>query len=120
MAQVPFTSAKQILARVARNTGGKLPSMYHDDILEWIPEGIDLLSNTNSVEVVSTPSSGCGGEQLVSNHVLCIPKDLCGLIAIEDEYGRIIPMGGDITDLLQSVVKLDLQMMVDLQYSKWG
>jgi hypothetical protein len=36
MAQVPFTSAKQILARVARNTGGKLPSMYHDDILEWI------------------------------------------------------------------------------------
>jgi hypothetical protein len=55
--------------------------------------------DTNSVEVVSTPSSGCGGEQLVSNHVLCIPKDLCGLIAIEDEYGRIIPMGGDITDL---------------------
>jgi hypothetical protein len=99
MANVPFCSAKQILARVARNTGGRLPSMYHDDILEWIPEGIDLLTNTNAVEVASTPDCGKPKALMVENHVVCMPKDLCALLAIEDEWGRIIPLGGDITDL---------------------
>jgi hypothetical protein len=99
MANVPFCSAKQVLARVMRNTGGKLPSVYHDDILEWIPEGIDLLMNTASVEVASTPSCGEPKALEVVNHVVCMPKDSCGLLAIEDEYGCIIPLGGDVTDL---------------------
>lgn len=98
MAQVPFTSAKQILARVARNTGGKLPSMYHDDILEWTAEGIDLLMNNHSVETTSTPSKDEPKALYAENHVVCIPKDCCGILAIEDEYGKILPLGGDITD----------------------
>jgi hypothetical protein len=99
MQQVPFCSAKLILGRVARNTGGKLPSMFHDDILEWISEGIDLLSNNNSIEITSTPDDGQPKALQVENHVVCIPKDCCGIIAIEDEYGRILPLGGDVTDL---------------------
>lgn len=102
MAQVPFVSAKQTLARVARNTGGKLPSMYLDDMLEWTAEGIDLLMNNNSVEIVSTPSYGEPKALYTSNHVVCIPKDCCGIIAIEDEHGRILPLGGDVTDLRSS------------------
>lgn len=99
MAQVPFTSAKQILARVARNTGGKLPSMYHDDILEWIPECIDLLMTTYSTEITSTPDCGAPKALVAKNHVVCMPSDCTSIIAIEDEYGRIIPLGGDVTDL---------------------
>lgn len=99
MAQTKQCSAKEILAIVIRNTGNKIPSVYFDDILEWIPEAIDLLSNTKTLEITSTPSLGCGGAEEVKNHVICIPKEMVSLIAVEDENGRIIPEGGDITDL---------------------
>jgi hypothetical protein len=99
MAQTKQCSAKEILARVIRNTGNKIPSVYFDDILEWIPEAIDLLSNTKTLEINSTGSLGCADEEWVENHVICIPKDLVSIIAIEDENGRIIPEGSDITDL---------------------
>lgn len=99
MAQTAQCSAKQILAKLIRNTGNKLPSTYFDDILEWIPEAIDMLSNTKTLEIVSTGSESCPNELEVKNHIVCIPKDLVSIIAIEDEYGRRIPEGGDITDL---------------------
>jgi hypothetical protein len=99
MAQVPFISAKSILAKLARNLGGKLPSIYQDDILEWIPEAIDMLSNSKTLETTSTPGINCAGEYVTSNHIVCLPKDLAAILAVEDENGRIIPNGGDITDI---------------------
>jgi len=99
MSQVLFSSSKAILAKLARNLGGKLPSRYYDDILEWVPEAIDLLSHTNIIETTSTPSLGSPGAYKTSNHIVCLPKDLIGILAVEYENGRIIPNGGDITDI---------------------
>jgi hypothetical protein len=99
MAATRQCSAKEVLAKLIRMTGGKLPSVYYDDILEWIPEAIDLLSQTKTFETTSTPAIGCGKSAVVANHIYCMPKDLVSIIAIEDSYGRLIPEGGDITDL---------------------
>lgn len=99
MAQTRQCSGKEILAKLIRMTGGKLPSVYYDDILEWIPEAIDLLSQTKTFETTSTPEIGCGKYAQVKNHIYCMPKDLVSILAIEDCYGRIIREGGDITDL---------------------
>lgn len=101
----PQTSAKRVLADIARNTGGKLPSAYHDDILEWLPEGIDMLTRTSTLETNSTPSVGEGGEFIVKNHVKSLPCDLVTLLAVEDDSGRIIPEGGDITDLRTPTIR---------------
>ena len=99
MANYSYQSAKRVLADVARNTGGKLPSRYHDDILEWLGEGIDLLSNTNILETVSTPSIEEPKAFYTKNHVVCLPAGLMGILAVEDQYGAIIPNGGDVTDV---------------------
>lgn len=99
MAQVPFCSAKQVVARVARNLGGNLPSRFFDDILEWIPEGIDMLSNTKTLVTTSTPNKGCAGALQVTNHIVCLPKDLLAILAVEDEQGKIIPKGSDVADI---------------------
>src|SRR5688500_10278561 len=99
MAQTAQCSAKQVLAMLIRNTGNKIPSAYFDDILEWIPEAIDILSNTKTLEITSTGSAACPEELEVKNHIVCIPKDLVAILALEDEFGRIIPEGGDITDM---------------------
>lgn len=104
MAQTRQCSAKEILARVIRNTGGKISSAYYDDILEWIPEAIDQLSGTRTLQITSTGNDDCPEEMEVINHQLCIPKDLVTLITIEDQYGRIIPEGGDITDLRSTTI----------------
>jgi hypothetical protein len=101
MAKVPLVSSKEILARLARNCGGRISADYYDDILEWIPEAIDLLSNNGTLQLVSTGPDCTSEEVEVKNHVLCLPKDLRSLIAVEDEKGMRIPEGGDVTDLSQ-------------------
>lgn len=108
MAYVNFCSAKEILPKIARNTGGKLPSQYMDDILEWIAEGIDLLSNTRTLITKSTPSCGEGKALQVVNHVVCLPKDLISVLAVEDENGCVIRAGGDITDLPSRTERYDV------------
>jgi hypothetical protein len=99
MAQYPFCSGKQILARLIRNTGGKLPSAYHDDILEWMPEVIDMLCQTNTVTIKSTPSCGEPKALWATNHLVCLPSDRINIIAVEDQYGRRIPEAAVDTDL---------------------
>lgn len=94
-----MVSAKAVISDVVRNTGYKLPSMYHDDILEWIPEGINFLSVTPSMITLSTPSKDCPGELIVCNHSAPLPCGFVTIMAVEDENGRIIPEGGDVTDL---------------------
>lgn len=97
--KVPLVSAKRVLADVARNNGGRLPTAYHDDILEWLPEGIDMLSRTGTLATTSTPSLNDGGALITKNHVVKIPCDLVAILAIEDQYGNRLPEGGDITDI---------------------
>jgi len=99
MPQFNQVSAKEVMARIIRNTGYRLPSVYHDDILEWIPEAIGMLQVTRSMEKVSTPDCGSPGEYRVKNHMHPLPCGFQGLDAVEDENGRVIPEGGDITDL---------------------
>src|SRR5690606_24166822 len=105
MPNFPMVSAKKVLAKVIRNTGYKLPSVYHDDILEWIPEAINMLSTTQSLIIKSTPDQNCPGEVYVKNHVACLPYGFASILAVEDERGRRLPEGGDITDL-RSTTKL--------------
>lgn len=97
--KVPLQSAKRVLADIARNNGGRLPTAYHDDILEWLPEGIDMLSRTGTLATTSTPSLNEAGSLVTVNHVVKIPCDLVAILAIEDQFGQRIPEGGDITDI---------------------
>lgn len=99
MAKTPLCSAKEVLAKVIRNTGNKLPSVYFDDVLEWIPEGIDMLSTTKTLETASTPACGEGGSLKVVNYQVCLPKGLLAVLAVEDRHGMRVPEGGDVTDL---------------------
>jgi hypothetical protein len=93
------TSIKEVIARVIRNTGKKLPSIYYEDLLEWIPEGVEQLGTFQSLITTSTPSQGESGEVITYNHVANLPCGLVSLIAVEDKYGNRLPLGGDVTDI---------------------
>lgn len=99
MPKTAFVSGKEILARVIRALGYKLPSTYHDDILEWIPEGLGMIGVTNTLVTESSGDINCPGEILVSNHCAQLPCGFQYLLAVEDETGRRLPEGGDVTDL---------------------
>lgn len=94
-----MVSAKQVLARVIRALGYKLPSTYHDDILEWIAEGIGMTMVTNNLVTRSTGNLNCPGEVLIKNHCAPLPCGFISVKAVEDEQGRDLPEGGDITDI---------------------
>lgn len=82
-----LVSAKEVLARVIRALGYKLPSTYHDDILEWTAEGIGMLQVTRSLEKVSTGDIDCPGEVLVTNYCAPLPCGFITMIKVEDQYG---------------------------------
>lgn len=94
-----FVSGKEILARVIRALGYKLPGTYHDDILEWIPEGLGMLQVTNSLVTESSGDIDCPGEIQIRNHCAPLPCGFISILAVEDEGGRRLPEGGDVTDL---------------------
>lgn len=99
MPKVPFITSKEVIARVIRNLGYHLPSQYHDDMLEWLPEGINQLTDTKLRVVTSTPSCDEVGALETINHIVALPAGLLAIIAVEDEFGHKIPEGGDITDI---------------------
>ncbi len=120
MAHPVFCSGKQVLAKVIRATGNKLPSVYFDDVMEWIPEAIDLLSNTKTMETASTGNVNCGGALEVKNHQVCLPKDLLSVLAVEDEFGFIIPEGGDISDVTNQSSQAHRQTTADTRVSTFA
>lgn len=85
MPQTKFISAKEIVARIARNTGYKLPSVYIDDILEWLPEGISMMQVTRSMLKTTSGDKDCPGEVLVSNYCTSLPRGFVSMISIVDE-----------------------------------
>jgi hypothetical protein len=97
MANYPFVSAKGILPRVIRAVGYKLPSTYHDDILEWIPEGMGLLHCTPSVQITETADESCPGEFLVKAHCVRLPKDFIQLEGVYNSDGLRLTPGNRIT-----------------------
>lgn len=92
-------SGKVVLARVIRALGYKLPSTYIDDVLEFIGEGLGMLQASNTLITTSTGNINCPGELLVRNHCVCLPCGFVHVIAVEDENGRRLPEGSDVTDL---------------------
>lgn len=94
-----LVSGKEVLARVIRGLGYKLPSAYIDDVLEWLAEGLGMIQITNSLITTSTRNMNCPGEVLVRNHCASLPCGLIQILAVEDEHGRRLPEGTDQTDM---------------------
>lgn len=90
MPNYKLVSAKEILARVIRALGYKLPSVYQDDILEWIPEGMSFMELTNSLVVASTGEEDEENELLVTNHCAPLPCGFVNILAVEDGNGNRI------------------------------
>lgn len=99
MSKHRFVSAKEVLAKVIRGVNYRLPSTYADDILEWIPEGMGLLRVTNALVTESTAEQYCPGEVIVRNHCAELPCGFISILAVEDEFGKRLPEGSDVTDI---------------------
>ena len=99
MSHLTSTSVKEIIARVIRNAGYKVPSMYLDDMLEWIPEAMDQLETKHTLITKSTPNEGETGAIVTKNHVAKLPCGLVEILAVESEYGTRLYTGSDITDI---------------------
>jgi len=107
MAAYPLVSGKQVLARVIRALGYKLPSTYHDDILEWIPEGMGMLQVTNNLLLVETGAINCPGELYVSNYCVDLPCGFVQMAGVYDENDNKFYPGNYVTSqaLAQSTLE---------------
>jgi hypothetical protein len=99
MSKLRFVSGKEVIARVIRGLHYRLPSVYLDDLLEFVGEGLSQLSATNTLVTTSTSNINCAGELLVRNHCVSLPCGFVTVLAVEDQYGRRLPEGSDITDI---------------------
>lgn len=99
MSQFRQVSAKEIVAKVIRSLGYKLPSHMIDDVLEFIGEGIGLLQVTRSLFVTSTGDIDCPGEVLIKNYCASLPCGFINILAVEDEWGNRLPEGSEVGDI---------------------
>jgi len=111
MSKYKLSSGKEVLARVIRASGYKLPASYHDDILEWISEAMGMMQVTNSLVIQSTGDDGCTGEIQVSNYCACLPCGFVSIVAVEDDQGNRLPEGGDQTDLRSTTKSRGVNVM---------
>jgi hypothetical protein len=105
MPKFRLVSGKGIIAQVVRGAGGKIPSTYLDDILEYIPEGLGMLLATNALILTSSGDKDCPGEILVKNHCACLPAGFITIEGVEDECGRRMLEGSDVTDFTRPTAK---------------
>ncbi len=94
-----WVSAKEIVTRVVRNVGGKLPSSYADDMLEWIPQAMKMMKTKHQFINISTPNLDCPGEIRTKNHCALLPCGIQHITAVEDEFGTKVTIGSDQTSL---------------------
>jgi len=101
MGQILKGSVKEVLQRIVRNSGHKIPGAYRDDMLEWIPEGIEEIGGfpDNKYIIQSTPSLDCSGALYTKNHVVDLPCGLVEIVAVEDAQGRRVRYGSDQTNV---------------------
>ena len=86
-----FVSVKEVIGKIARNTGKNLPSEYIEDMLEWIPEAIVKLHTKYTLEE-------CYADLTIANHAVGLPCGFVDIIAVEHERRRLRE-GGDIRNL---------------------
>ena len=94
-----YTSVKEVMGRVIRDVGNKLPSHYTDSMIEWLHEGIMQLETKYQLLEKSTKNLGEQGCLVTQNHVVPLPSGLHTLLAVEDEFGRRVRTASDITDM---------------------
>ncbi len=94
-----WVSAKEIMTRVVRNCGGKIPGSYTDDILEWIPQAMKMMKTKHQFMLLSTPNKDCAGELRTKNHCVMLPCGIQHITGIEDEFGKKVMIGSDQTSL---------------------
>lgn len=92
-------SIKEVISRIVRNTGYKLPSQYLVDLLEWIPEALGKLQCNQTLIRKSTPSINLQNAIVTSEHVAKLPCGIVEILAVEDENGYRVPEGSDSTDI---------------------
>jgi hypothetical protein len=101
MPEYSMISGKVVLARVIRALGYKLPSVYHDDILEWIPEGMGEMEMTNSLIKLETGEIDCPGELILKNHCVPLPCGFQMVVGVYDEDGaKLVPGDPDTRSLV--------------------
>jgi len=100
-------SVREVLQRIVRNTGHKIPGQYRDDILEWIPEAIEEIGGFPDMKYIrkSTPTKDCEGALFTKNHVVPLPCGLVEIIAVEDARGYRIRYGSDETDIRKQTTR---------------
>lgn len=99
MPNYAMVSAKEVIARVIRATGYKLPSTYHDDLLEWLPEGIGYLQMTKSLVTKSSGDIDCPDEILVKNYCAPLPCGFITILSVEDENGVRLGSSASVRDM---------------------
>lgn len=94
-------SVREVLQRIVRNSGHKIPGQYKDDMLEWIPEAIEEIGGFPDNKFIrrSTPSLNCDGALYTKNHAVDLPCGLVSIIAVEDARGFRVRYGSDETDI---------------------
>ncbi len=102
-----YTSVDEVMGRVIRDVGNKLPSHYMDSMIEWIHEGIRQLEtkyqlvtrSTGNFENKEDPAIQDPRAVYTKNHVASLPSELVELLAVEDQWGRRVRTASDITDM---------------------
>ena len=94
-------SVREVLQRIVRNSGHRIPGQYRDDMLEWIPEAIEEIGGfpDNKFIRCSTPKLGHPDALATQNHVVELPCGLIDIIAVENEQGYRMRYGSDETDI---------------------
>jgi hypothetical protein len=94
-------SVREVLQRIVRNSGHKIPGQYRDDMLEWIPEGIEEIGGfpDNKFIRCSTPIATHVDALFTENHAVDLPCGLVDIIAVEDAQGFRVRIGSDETDI---------------------
>ncbi len=100
-----YTSVDEVMGRVVRDVGNKIPSHYLDSMIEWIHEGIRQLETKYQLITESTGNfedeDGVQDPKAVytKNHVASLPSAMVELLAVEDQWGKRVRTASDITDM---------------------
>lgn len=85
-------SIKEVFSRIARNTGGNIPSEYFEYFLEWIPEAMGKMKTKYRLQLVSEDVE-------IINHTAKLPCGFESLSAVTYNNRRLRE-GGDERDVL--------------------
>lgn len=91
------TSIKTVIAKIIRDNGNRIPGHLMENMLEWIPEALEMLETTYTLMKCSTPSYGLQGAYWTKNYCVKLPCGLISILAVEDQWGTRIHRTGQQT-----------------------